>query len=88
MGDVRASLALRSPLYYPLGYTPGHQVDSQSTETGVGLSILIQEFAKLVIVSVGEYQIIHLFGMMLMRVVASMISVTSNTTATTLYAVG
>ena len=63
-------------------------MDSQSTETGVGLSILIQEFAKLVIVSVGEYQIIHLFGMMLMRVVASMISVTSNTTATTLYAVG
>jgi hypothetical protein len=63
-------------------------VDSQSTETGVCLSILIQEFAKLVIVSVGEYQIIHLFGMMLMRVVASMISVTSNTTATTLYAVG
>jgi hypothetical protein len=63
-------------------------VDSQSTETGVDLSILIQEFAKLVIVSVGEYQIIHLFGMMLMRVVASMISVTSNTTATTLYAVG
>jgi len=41
-----ASLAPRSPLYYPLGHTQEHQVDSQSTETGVGLSILIQEFAE------------------------------------------